>query len=234
MSGPRDVGDLVARLAEEGLDRAQRSRLLVTLAGRLGGRASLSARRLTDLLTEQVAPRLPVRDLVTLRHHHNGLSGDDLSRALIRNAAMTTAAVGAAAGAVTAVEVAAPPTLLTAPVMLSAATLAVVAVELKLVAELHVVYGRAPIGTRTQVTVAYLTAWAGRHAVPGAGAPSRPDLAAALTTAMRQQLRQRMVRRLGRNLTALVPFLAGAVAGAELNRRETRGLGEALLKELSR
>jgi hypothetical protein len=43
-----------------------------------------------------------------------------------------------------------------------------------------------------------------------------------------------MVRRLGRNLTALVPFLAGAVAGAELNRRETRGLGEALLKELSR
>jgi hypothetical protein len=73
--------------------------------------------------------------------------------------------------------------------MLSAATLAVVAVELKLVAELHVVYGRAPIGTRTQVTVAYLTAWAGRHAVPGAGAPSRPDLAAALTTAMRQQLR---------------------------------------------
>jgi hypothetical protein len=119
-------------------------------------------------------------------------------------------------------------------VLLGAATLVVVAVELKLVAELHVVHGRAPVGTRGQVTVAYLTAWAGRRAVPASGAPSRPELAAALTTAIRQQLRQRVVRRLGRNLTALVPFLAGAVAGAELNRRETRGLGEAVLKDLRR
>ena len=41
-----------------------------------------------------------------------------------------------------------------------------------------------------------------------------------------------MVRRLRRNLTSLAPFLAGAVAGAELNRRETRALGEALQRDL--
>jgi hypothetical protein len=241
MSSPRDVGDLVGRLAGEGLDRAQRSRLLVALASQLGSgakaagsRAVVSGRWLTDLLTDQVAPHLPVRDLVTLRHHHSGLSGEQLAEALIRNAARTTASIGAAAGAVTAVEMAAPPTLLTAPVLLGAETLVVVAVELKLVAELHVVHGRAPVGTRAQVAVAYLTAWAGRRAVPRSGTPTRPQLAAALTTGIRQQLRQRVVRRLGRNLTALVPFFAGAVAGAELNRRETRGLGEAVLRDLRR
>ena len=35
-------------------------------------------------------------------------------------------------------------------------------------------------------------------------------------------------------MTTLAPFLAGALAGAELNRRETRSLGEALLRDLHR
>jgi hypothetical protein len=42
------------------------------------------------------------------------------------------------------------------------------------------------------------------------------------------------VRRLRRNLASLAPFLAGAVAGAELNRRETRHLGDALVTDLRR
>jgi uncharacterized protein (DUF697 family) len=242
MSAQRDVGDLVGRLTADGLDRAQRSKLLASLAAQLGGgartagsRAVVSGRWLTDLLTDQVAPHIPVRDLLTLRQHHGNLSGDDLAEALITTASRTTAAVGAAAGAITAVELAAPPLLLTAPVLLSTETLVVVAIELKLVAELHVVYGRAPIGTRAEVLVAYLTAWAGRSAVPGGGAGrSRPELAAALSNAVKAQLRQRVLRRVGRNLTTLVPFLAGALAGAELNRRETRHLGEALLRDLHR
>jgi len=53
-----------------------------------------------------------------------------------------------------------------------------------------------------------------------------------LTAAGRQQLRGRVLRRLGRNVTTLTPFLAGAVAGAELNRRETAKLGAALVKDL--
>ena len=192
----------------------------------------VSGRWLTDVLSEQVAPRLPVRDLLTLRQHHGGQSGDELAQDLVRTAARTTAAVGAAAGAVTAAEIAAPPLLLTAPVLIGAETLVVIAIELKLVAELHVVYGRSPVGSRAQVAVALLTAWAGRRAVPSSGGAGRAPLAAALTTAVRQQIRHRLVRRLRRNLSSLVPFLAGAVAAAELNRRETKALGDALIGDL--
>jgi hypothetical protein len=198
----------------------------------IGLRASVSGRRLADLLVDEVAPHLPVRDLLTLRSHHHGLSGDDLAQALIRNASMSTAAIGASAGALAAAELAAPPTLLAAPVQIAAETLAVVAVELKLVAELHVVYGKAAVGNRRQLAVAYLTSWAGKRGLDGvAGGPSLADV---LSTATRQQVRQRVVRRLRRNLSSLAPFLAGAVAGAELNRRETRSLGEALQHDLRR
>jgi hypothetical protein len=190
----------------------------------------LTGRVLTDLLVEEAGPHLPVRDLLTLRSHHHGLSGDQLAEALVRNASRMTAGIGAAAGAAAAVELAAPPALLAAPVQLAAETLAVVAVEVKLVAELHVVYGRAPRGTPRQLVVAYLGAWAGKHAIDTrAGAAS---LSSVLSTAAKQQLRQRVARRMGRNLTSFTPFLAGAVAGAELNRRETRALADALLRDL--
>jgi hypothetical protein len=189
----------------------------------------VSGRWLTEAVAD-VAPHVPVRDLLTLRQHHGGRSGDDLAEALITTAARTTAAIGAAGGALAAAEMAAPPTLLAAPVQLAAETIAVVAVELKLVAELHVVYGRAPVGTRGQVATAYLMSWAGKRGIDlSAGNPS---LASVLGTAARSQLRSRVLRRLGRNVTTMAPFLAGAIAGAELNRRETRSLGEKLRKDL--
>ncbi|MCW2672254.1 MAG: hypothetical protein JWP14_843 [Frankiales bacterium] len=228
-----DLGDLVARLTADDLDRRERGRLLggvVKVLGTGARAATLSGRRLADLLIDDVAPRLPVRDLLTLRGHHQGLSGDDLASALIRNASVVTAGIGAAAGALAAVELAAPPVLLAAPVQLAAETLAVVAVELKLVAELHVVYGKSPTGTRRQLAIAYLSSWAGKRGLDTTtGGPSLSDV---LSTAARQQVRQRVVRRFRRNLTSLAPFLAGAVAGAELNRRETRRLGEAVQRDL--
>lgn len=237
--GKRDVGELVGRLTGPDLDRSERSRLLMALSGALGSgakaagvRAALSGRWLADVVAEQVAPHLPVRDLLTVRDHHGGLSGDELADSLVRSASLVTAGVGAAAGALTAVELVAPPALLTAPVLLAAETLVVVAVELKLVAELHAVYGRAPVGSRAELAVAYLTSWATRHAVPGPSSGRRRPMSLALTSAVKQQLRQRVVQRVGRNLTSLVPFLAGAVAGGEVNRRETRSLGEAMIREL--
>jgi hypothetical protein len=231
-----EIGDLVGRLTNDDLDRRERGRLLARLTALLGagarsagGRAAVSGKWLADLVTDY-APHVPVRDLLTLRQHHGGLSGDALAEALIASAARATGSVGAAGGALATLELAAPPTLLAAPVQLAAETLAVVAVELKLVAELHVVYGRAPVGTRGQVATAYLTSWAGKRGIDLSGGP--PSLATVLGTAARQQLRTRLLRRLGRNVTTMAPFLAGAVAGAELNRRETRKLGDALVKDL--
>jgi hypothetical protein len=230
-----ELGDLIARLTADDLDRRERGRLLGALGKALAGgarAASFSGKKLADLVTEEVAPHLPVRDLLTLRGHHHGLSGDELAGALIRNASVVTAGIGGAAGALAAVELVAPPALLAAPVQLAAETVAVVAVELKLVAELHVVYGKAPVGNRRQLAVAYLSSWAGKRGLDSStGGPSLSDV---LSTAARQQVRQRVVRRLRRNLTSLAPFLAGAVAGAELNRRETRALGEAVQRDLRR
>lgn len=233
-----ELGSLVARLSDTELGRVERSRLIVRLGALLGataraagGRAAVTGRWLSDAVTE-IAPHLPVRDLLTLRQHHGGKSGDDLAAALVTAAARTTAAIGAAGGALASAELAAPPALLAAPVQLAAETLAVVAVELKLVAELHVVFGRAPVGTASQVTTAYLMSWAAQRGIdPSAG---RPSLAAVLGTAARSQLRSRVLRRLGRNVTTLAPFLAGAVAGAELNRRATLSLGDKLRSDLRR
>lgn len=233
-----EVGEVVARLSERDLDVAERGRLLARLTGLLAGgfraagaRAAVSGRWLADLV-DAVAPTIPVRDLPTLRAHHSGLSGDELAASLVRSATLATAGVGAAGGALAAVQHAAPPTLLAAPLQLTAETLAVVAIELKLVAELHVVYGRAPVGPPAQVAAAYVGSWAGKRGVDSAS--GIPALGVVLGAAARQQLRRRLARRLGRNVSTLAPFLTGAVAGAELNRRETRSLGEALIEELRR
>jgi hypothetical protein len=232
------VSDVVVLLSADDVDRRERGRLLLRLAGLLatgaraaGARAAFGGRWLADAVTE-LAPHLPVRDLLTLRDHHGGRSGDELAAALVTSAARTTAAIGGAGGALAAAELAVPPALLAAPAQLAAETLAVIAVELKLVAELHVVHGRTPVGSRAQVATAYLMSWATKRGIDVAAGP--PSLATVLGTAARAQLRSRVLRRLGRNVTTLAPFLAGAVAGAEVNRRETRSLGDTLRTDLLR
>ncbi|HVE73519.1 MAG TPA: hypothetical protein VNA30_00280 [Mycobacteriales bacterium] len=232
-----EVGEVVAQLSGEQLDRAERSRLLVRLSRLLatgartaGVGAAFTGRWLAGVVAE-VAPHLPVRTVDELSAHHGGLLGDALADSLVTTASRATASVGAAGGTLVALEAAAPPALVVvAPLQLAAETLAVVAIELKLVAELHVVYGRAPIGTRSQVATAYLSAWVRKRGLDLSAGP--PSLASVLGVAARRQLQARVVRRFGRNLSTLAPFLAGAVAGAELNRRETRSLGEKVLRDL--
>jgi hypothetical protein len=225
---PEDLPGVVARLADdEPLDRRTRAGLVGRLAVLMAGQS----RRLVDVVIE-VAPHIPIRDLQTLRAHHRGLSGDALAETLIASATRVTGAIGAAGGLLSTVEMAAPPLLLSAPVQVAAETLAVVAVELKLVAELHEVYGRAPVGTPAVRAAAYLGAWARRRGIdPLTGGPG---LTGVISGAARRELRQRLLRRAGRNVTTVVPFLAGAVAGAALNQRETRRLGEQVTKDLRR
>lgn len=218
------------------LDRQSRAvllrRLAVTLSGsarRAGAAAVASGQWLADTVAD-LAPHVPVRDLATLSAHHGGRYGDELAEALIENAARATGAIGAASGVVSSLEFAAPPLLLTSPVQVAAETVAVIAVELKLVAELHEVYGRAATGSTAVRTAAYLGAWTRRRALdrvaPGEG------VSGMLTGAARRELRRRVVRRAGTNTASVLPLLAGAVAGASLNARQTRRLGDQIAADL--
>ena len=124
---------------------------------------------LADLLLD-TAPRIPFRNLATLQDQHPGLGADDLAEALISGAAKASGSIGAAGGALAAVEFAAPPFLLTAPVQLAAETLLVAAVEVKLIAELHEVYGAAVPGSLPVERMAYVMAWTERRGID----PLRP------------------------------------------------------------
>jgi hypothetical protein len=232
-----DVPGVVSRLLSgEAADRKTSARLLrrltvaMTASARRAGAAGVaSGRWLTDSVVD-IAPHVPVRDQATLSEHHGGLRGDALAVALVTSAARATGAVGVAGGLVSSIEMAAPPLLLSSPVQVAAETLAVVAIELKLVAELHEVYGQPAVGTPAVRTAAYLGAWTRRRALePSAG---RPALAATLNGAARRELRRRLVRRAGTNMTTVVPFLAGAVAGGSLNSRETKRLAERISRDL--
>jgi hypothetical protein len=239
---PAPAGDdalarTVVALTDDELPPDERRRLLARLAGQTGrvgwrllARPRGTLRWIGDTVLT-VAPHLPVRDLATLHAHHPGRSGEELADRLVRNASLVTATVGAAGGGLGAVEWAAPPALLSAPVLLSAETLAVVAVELKLLGELHEVYGLPVPGTGTQRAVALVDSWAGGRGVNLAAGRLG---SATLGLAARRELRDRLLRRFGRNLTTLGPLLTGAAVGAELNRRATRALGGAVRDDLRR
>jgi len=203
------------------------------LAGsaRTAGRASvLGGRWLTELMID-TAPRIPLRDLATLRAQHPGLPDEELATVLVGAAAKATGTVGAAGGALAAVQFTAPPTLLTAPVQIAAETLLVSVIEIKLIAELHEVYGAGVPGAPRQRAMAYLLAWTNRRGID----PLDPaGLHLALGGAAKRALRRRLVRRAGRNLSTLGPLMSGAVAGSIVNARETRRLGEEIRADLRR
>ncbi|MFC7327374.1 hypothetical protein [Marinactinospora rubrisoli] len=236
--GGDEVGDLVARLmSDEGTDKRRRVRLLGRLSRAIAARARAAGARsvaggrwLTDLFANEIAPRIPVRDRETLIRHHKGLTGEDLADVLERNAVNTTTAVGAAGGALAAVEFTAPPLLLTAPAQIVAETLVVAAVEVKLIGELHEVYGTPAAGNTLQRTSGYLVAWAKKRGIDPLQAEK--SITAALGTAARTALRNRLMRLLGRHLTTLGPYLTGAVAGGTLNRAGTRALAAAVRDDL--
>ncbi|MFI2650380.1 MULTISPECIES: hypothetical protein [Micromonospora] len=230
------LGATVAALTADDLPVARRRQLLTRLVGQARARGitdlykpKAAIRWMADTVAE-IAPRVPIRDRATLRKHFPGLDDDALADRLIRNAARATAGVGAAGGGVAAVEWAVTPTLLSAPVLLAAETVAVVAIELKLIGELHEVH-RVPLPAGgAQRAVSLVQSWATQRGVnpmmPGVG------VSAVLGTAARRELRDSLLRRFGRNLTTLGPFLTGAAVAGYLNRRATRTLGDQLRKDL--
>jgi|SRR6266487_2084163 len=163
-----------------------------------------------------MATRLPIRDQATLREQFPGLSPEEVADALIEGAARASGAVGAAIGVWAVLPIV--PAL---PVEVATEMLALVGIEIKLVAELHEVYGLRAPGRTTERMTAYVGAWAHRSGV--ALAPG--GLILAMGSPLRRRLQRRLVVRAGRSALSLGPLLTGAAAGALINRRETHRLG---------
>jgi uncharacterized protein (DUF697 family) len=200
---------------------------------RVTGRALRAARRVTvpraSQLAAQVmamAPRIPVRDQAKLRRQFPGRSTEEIASALITGAARASAAVGGTVGAWSVLPVA--PAY---PAEVMAETLAVVGIEITLVAELHEIYGMPAPGSLADRMTAYVAAWAQRRGVTLA--PGGVVVVAA-GSPLGRRLRRRLAARAGRSALSLGPLLTGAAAGAMLNRWETRRLGEDVRADLRR
>jgi hypothetical protein len=229
-----EVARLAGELAEAGEASPSRWRRFQAAATRLvrrSGRAGQAGRgravSWSRWLTAQVlamAPRLPVRNQATLRAQFPGLTPEELADKLITGSSRAAASVGAAVGAAMFLPLPA------APVEVLVETLAVVGIEVKLVAELHEVYGMRAPGPVAERMLAYVGAWADRSGValvPG-------GLALAVGSPLRRRLQRRLVARAGRSAASLGPLLTGAAAGALLNRHETRRLGHDVRADLRR
>ncbi|WP_436739328.1 hypothetical protein [Streptomyces sp. BBFR102] len=190
---------------------------------RQGRNAKAGLGILADRVIE-IAPRVPVRDLQTLRAQFPGLGPEQLADRLVSGAAHGTSTVGASVGAAAMLPV--PPAM---PAELAAEITAVAAIELKLIAELHEVYGQRPEGGPTRRAAAYLTSWTNERGIDVV----RPlTISTALSGPLKRDLRQQIAKRMVRNLPNLVPFLVGAAVGAVMNRRDTRKLAERVRKDL--
>ncbi|BAU86602.1 hypothetical protein SLA_5733 [Streptomyces laurentii] len=175
-----------------------------------------------------IAPRVPVRDLQTLRRQFPGLGPEQIADKLVNGAARASATVGAGVGAAAMLPV--PPAL---PAELATEITGVAAIELKLIAELHELYGVRPPGTLTQRSTAYLTSWSEERGLdPGNLATSLTTVNAAFGGQLKRELRQQIMRRTVRNVPNLTPFLVGAAVGAVMNRRDTRKLAARIRKDL--
>ncbi|MFD9598746.1 hypothetical protein ACFWA9_39160 [Kitasatospora sp. NPDC059973] len=227
------AGQLAEYRAER--DKRQATALLGSVSRRLGSGglaaakgAAYGGRALADQLM-QAAPRIPVRSLTTLRAQHpDAADPERLADLLVSGASRASGALGAGVGAAAMLPV--PPAM---ALEIAAETLAVAAVEIKLIAELHEVYGLAARGTATQRASAYVAAWANRRGIDATLLVKPAGFAAmALGSEVRQQVRKRLTRSTLRRLPSLIPLLVGAGIGATVNRRDTRKLAKEVREDL--
>jgi hypothetical protein len=205
-----------AATARRGADRARRG---ASSAGRGVGSGM-------NWLTGQVVamgPRLRFRDQATLRAQFPGESDDQIALRLIERAARAAAAVGGTTGVWAAL-----PVLPAFPAEVAAETLAVVGIEVKLVAELHEIYGMGAEGSGTERARAYIGSWASRRGIYQVDG----GLLLIAGSPLARQLTRRLAARVRRSTFALAPLFTGMLAGAVLNRRETRRLGREIRDDL--
>ncbi|MGW0769612.1 hypothetical protein [Streptomyces sp. NPDC002676] len=204
------IRDKARELAREGVRRG-------------GNQARAGLAYLADRIIE-IAPRIPVRDLAALRRQFPGLGPEQLADKLVAGAAAATSTVGAGVGAAAMLPV--PPAM---PTELAAEITGVAAIELKLIAELHEVYGLRPPGNLKARSTAYLSSWSGERGID----VMRPStINTALGGQMKRELRQQIMKRVVRDLPNLMPFMVGAAVGAVMNRRDTKKLAARIRTDL--
>lgn len=224
------IRTLRSRLSALGAQAAEQGSRVAGHGTRAAGRgaqaaargARWGAARLVDQVLA-IAPRLPVRDRATLRAQFPGRSPDELAETLIDGAARMSASVGAAVGTWAVL-----PFLPGIPAEMAAETLTVVGIEIKLVAELHEVYGMRAAGGIVDRMTAYTAAWADRRGVGLTPA----GVVLAVGSPLRRRLQRRLVARAGQSAISLGPLLTGAAASALINRHETRKLGRDVRDDL--
>jgi len=233
----KKIAEIVGSLGNETVSKKDKLGMMLDLTSLVGARAKQlgnsavgRGRVLSELLLDAV-PHIPIRDHATLVQHYNGLTGEALADALVSHAKRTTTAIGIAGGAVAAAEWAAMPLLLAIPLEIVVETIAVALVEVKLVAELHAVYGIEVPGSSTQQAMAFAGSWSNKRGVD----PLRPwTIPNVLGIAGRQTLGKRMIARFARNLGTVIPFFVGAGIGAVVNRGETDKMARELRVDLRR
>jgi hypothetical protein len=229
------AADVAVELSETD-QPADRRRLTAALTGvvrrgagtalRGAGTAGRGAASVVGWLTTQVlamGPRLRIRDQATLRTQFPERSDEEIADLLVERAARATAAVGSATGVWGALAV-----LPAFPAEIVAETLAIAGIEIKLVAELHEAYGTPAPGSSGERARAYIASWAyrrGVYMVPG-------GLLLVVGSPLVRQLQRRLAGRVRRSTFSLAPLFTGAVAGAIINRRETRKLGHDIRADL--
>jgi hypothetical protein len=228
---PQEVAELAGELteAEDQLRRRRLARQIASLPGRTGQATRLSLRHLhasgqwLAAQALQMAPKVPIRSIGTLRQQYPELQTEQLADRLIAGAARASAGVGAAVGAAAAI-----PFMPTAPLEIVVETLAVVAIEFKLTAELHEVYQMRAPGSAAQRMMAYTGAWAERRGVR----MTSNGLALMVGSPLRRKLERRLLAKAGESALALAPLLTGAMAGALIDHHETRKLGTLIRDDL--
>jgi hypothetical protein len=214
---------LARRGAETGKRLAGRGSGVAGQAPRAAGRGMRFGGRWLAHEVVILAPRLPVRDRAKLQAQFPGKTPDEVADALIEGASRASGAVGATIGGWSVLPIA--PAF---PAEIVTETLTLVGIEIKLIAELHEVYGMRPPGDLTGRMTAYVGAWANRRGVsltPG-------GVVLALGSPLARRLQRRLAARAGRSAVSLGPLLTGAAAGALLNRRETKRLGHEIRDDL--
>lgn len=231
-----ELATLISKAATGQIDKDLMKRLVKVMRksmkiSRKG--VTISGQGIADLLTK-VAPRIPVGNAATLSEKSGGLRGESLAAHQIKKASRQSAAVGAVIGGAASAQVFAPPTWVMLPVEIIVETLVISAIEMKLVAELHEVYGHSITGTPDERGRAILTAWADRRGIRidqldrGLGNAAHRGARGQLMNLVRRKL----LSRAARNVSSVTPFLIGAGAAAVINRTATRDLGNRVVRDL--